>query len=194
MFMLTRINYNLLIKCEGKEEKCNLQQRHLSTYSIRLHREVQKKERWPTLLLSLRLTFLVADGLRVSLDVALQVAAELGRRGKEGQADCHQLPARCQASGAAVARGLPHQLHIQLVPQSRHVPALCDNEQGAVTPIQTWRPVSHVCLHQLEHLAGLLSDGTVAGDKHGLFNRATVPRQHVGDGNAATEQALCVHV
>ena len=123
-----------------------------------------RKKRWPTLLLSLRLTFLVAGGLCVSLDVALQVAAELGRGGKESQADSHQLPARRQAPGAAIARGLPHQLHVEFVPQPRHVPALGDDEQGTMAAIQARRPVSHIGLHQLEHLTGLLPDSSVAGD------------------------------
>lgn len=145
-------------------------------------------------MLSLRLTFLVAGGLRVSLDVALQVAAELGRGGKEGQADRHQLPTRRQAPGAGVARGLPDQLDVQLVPQPRHVPALGDDEQGAVAAVQARGPVPHVGLHQFEHLAGFLPDGSVAGDEHGLLDGAAVPRQHVGDGDAAAEQALRVHV
>lgn len=73
----------------------------------------------PTLLLlNEKLTFLVTGGLHVALDVALQVAAELGRGGEEGQAHGHQLPAGRQAARAHVARGLTHQLHVQLVPQA----------------------------------------------------------------------------
>lgn len=130
----------------------------------------------------------------MSLDVALQVTAELGGGGKEGQADSHQLPASRQAPGAAVARRLPHQLHVELVPQTRDVPALGDDEEGAVAPVQTRRPVPHVGLHQFEHFARLLPDQAVAGDQHGLLDGAAVPRQHVGDGDTAPEEALRVQV
>lgn len=171
-----------------------IKKKKTGTTLIRQHREVQKKERWPTLLLSLRLTFLVAGWLRVSLYVAFQVTAELWGGGKEGQADGHQLPACCQTSGAGVACGLPHQLHVQFVPQPRHVPALGNDKQGAVTAVETWGPVSHVSLDELEHLAGLLPDSAIAGDEHGLFDGPAVPRQHVGDGDPAPEESLCVHV
>lgn len=63
-----------------------------------------------------------------------------------------------------------------------------------MTAVQPRRPVSHVGLDQLEHLAGLLPDGAVAGDQHGLFDGAAVPGQHVGDGDTAPEQSLGVHV
>lgn len=54
--------------------------------------------------------------------------------------------------------------------------------------------ISHVALHQFEHLARLFFDGAVACDEHRLFDRAAVPRQHVGDGDPAAEDALSVHV
>lgn len=93
------------------------------------------------------LTFLVTGGLRVSLDVAFQVTAELRRGGKESQADSHQLPASCQAPGGGIARGLPHKLDVQLISQTRYVPALGDNKEGAVAPVQPRWPVTHVGLH-----------------------------------------------
>ena len=55
-------------------------------------------------------------------------------------------------------------------------------------------PVAHVGLHQLEHLAGLLLDGAVAGDEHGLLDGAAVPGEHVGDGDPPAEEALRVQV
>lgn len=60
--------------------------------------------------------------------------------------------------------------------------------------VQSGRPVAHVCLDQLEHLAGFLLDSPVAGDQHGFLNGAAVPRQHISDGDAAAKQALSVLV
>lgn len=60
--------------------------------------------------------------------------------------------------------------------------------------VQPSRPVAHVSLDKLEHLAGFLLDRPVAGDQHGFLNRATVPRQHISNGDASAKQALRVLV
>lgn len=130
----------------------------------------------------------------MSLNVSLQVASELGRGGEEGQADGHEFPASLQASQAQVVSGLSDQLDVQLVPQALHAPALSDHQQGGVTALQPGRTVPHVGLDQFEHLAGLLLDCAVTGDQHWLLNGAPVPGEHVGDGDAAAEQALSVLV
>lgn len=52
------------------------------------------------------LTFCVIKGVHVSVDVALQVGVEAGRRGEESQTDGHQLPASLQAVVAEVLCGL----------------------------------------------------------------------------------------
>lgn len=61
-------------------------------------------------------------------------------------------------------------------------------------PVHASLTISHVALHQFEHLTRLFFDGAVAGDEHWLFDRATVPGQHVGDGDPSAEDALRVHV
>lgn len=60
--------------------------------------------------------------------------------------------------------------------------------------VQSGRPVAHVGLDHLEHLAGFLLDSAVAGDQHGFLNGASVPRQHISDGDAPAKQALRVLV
>lgn len=75
-----------------------------------------------------------------------------------------------------------------------HAPALGDRDQRHVIAVHASLAISHVALHQFEHLARLFFDGAVACDEHRLFDRAAVPRQHVGDGDPAAEDALSVHV
>lgn len=58
----------------------------------------------------------------MSADVALQVGMEAGRRGEEGQADGHQLPASLQAVVAEVLCSLTTQLDVQLVSQTLVAP------------------------------------------------------------------------
>lgn len=55
-------------------------------------------------------------------------------------------------------------------------------------------PVTHVCLHQLEHVTCFFFDGTVACDQHRLPDGSTAPGQHGGDGDAPAEQASRVLV
>lgn len=55
-------------------------------------------------------------------------------------------------------------------------------------------PISHVALHQFEHLTRLFFDGPVASYEHWLFDGAAIPGQHVGDGDPSSEDALRVHV
>lgn len=75
-----------------------------------------------------------------------------------------------------------------------HAPALGDRDQRHVIPVHASLTISHVALHQFEHLTRLFFDGAVASDEHWLLNRAAVPGQHVGDGDPPAEDALCVHV
>lgn len=82
------------------------------------------------------LTLGVVQRVHVSADVALQVGVEAGRRGEEGQADGHQLPASLQAVVAEVLRGLATQLDVQLVPETLVAPPahhhLMGKHQGTV--------------------------------------------------------------
>lgn len=63
-----------------------------------------------------------------------------------------------------------------------------------MTFVQPDWPVAHVGLDQLEHLAGFLLDRPVAGDQHWFLNGATVPREHISNGDAPAKQALRVLV
>lgn len=75
-----------------------------------------------------------------------------------------------------------------------HAPALGDRDQCHVIAVHASLTISHVALHQFEHLTCLFFDGAVASDEHWLFDGATIPGQHVGDGDPSAEDALRVHV
>lgn len=141
------------------------------------------------------LTLFVITGLQVPLNVTLKIASELGWRREEGQADGHELPAGTEAAEVQVVRGLPDQLDIQLVPQALYAPALGHYTKGNMAPVKARHlPITHVCLHQLEHVTCFFFDGTVTRDQHRLPDGSTAPRQHGGDGDASAQQASCVLV
>lgn len=119
---------------------------------------------------------------------------KLGGGWKESQADGHKLPAPGQALVAEVFRGLPAKLDVQFVPEALHAPAFGGDFQGHVQLVRLGPPVPHVHLDQLEYLAGLLLDIAVSRHDHGLLDRLAAPRQHVGNGDFAAEEALGVLV
>lgn len=75
-----------------------------------------------------------------------------------------------------------------------HAPALGDCDQRHVILVHASLTISHVALHKFEHLTCLFFDRAVASNEHWLLDRATIPGQHVGDGDPSAEDALRVHV
>lgn len=132
--------------------------------------------------------------VKVAINVTFQVRLKFGWWGEKGQTDGHQFPAPGQASVARVICCLPDQLYVELIPQPLHAPALGDCDQCHVIAVHASLTISHVALHQFEHLTCLFFDGPVASDEHWLFDGAAIPGQHVGDGDPSSEDALRVHV
>lgn len=68
-------------------------------------------------------TFSVIERVHVSADVTLQVAVEMGSRGKESEADGHQLPASLQTVIAEILCSLTTQLNVKLIAQALVTPS-----------------------------------------------------------------------